>query len=125
MARLGIVFGLTLFGLSVLGMVMSNSKSPIQFYPMMIGIPVQLCGVIALNPHRRKHAMHVAAALASIGAVLGVAYAIFASVRWARGRLIDEHAFIMIASMAVICLVFTALCIMSFAESRRRKQPTG
>ena len=69
MARVGIVFGLLLCGLTVVGMVGTTVKSPMQFIPMMLGVPILFSGVVALNPHRRKHAMHAASAVAILGAV--------------------------------------------------------
>ena len=65
MARVGIIFGLLLCGLTIAGLVGTTVKSTILFIPMMIGIPTLFCGVVALNPHRRKHAMRVSATIAS------------------------------------------------------------
>ena len=63
MARLGIFFGLILVGISLAAMLQTPQKAPSQFYSMMFGIPTFFCGIVALNPHRRKQAMTVATLL--------------------------------------------------------------
>ncbi|MEM8669628.1 MAG: hypothetical protein AAGG48_19025 [Planctomycetota bacterium] len=118
MARVGIVFGLILCGLTFAGLVGTELKMPTQFYPMMLGIPVLFCGVVALNPHRRKHAMHVTAGLALLGTVAGT----MGSVRWlTKDGTADRYALLITAAMAVICLCLLGTCIASFRAARRRK----
>jgi len=67
MARLGIIFGLILFGISIFAMLQTPQKTPSQFYSMMFGIPIFFCGLVALNPHRRRHAMLIACMVAMFG----------------------------------------------------------
>ena len=71
MARIGIIFGLALCGLTVACLVQSTTKSPYQFIPMILGIPMLFLGVVALNPHRRRQAMNVAASVSTMGLVVG------------------------------------------------------
>ena len=61
MARTAIVFGLLLCGLTLYGLFASMLKSPLQFVPLMFGIPVFLCGIVGLNPHRQRLASFIAA----------------------------------------------------------------
>lgn len=119
MARAGIVFGLILCGLTFVGLVGTELKIPTQFYPMMLGIPVLFCGVVALNPHRRKHAMHVTAALALIGTVAGAA----ASVAWIfNDDQTDRYDLLLTGSMSLVCLGLLISCIVSFRNARKRKK---
>lgn len=117
MARVGIVFGLILCGLTFAGLVGTELKMPTQFYPMMLGIPVLFCGVVALNPHRRKNAMHITATLALVGTLAGI----FGSIQWlVRSGVEDRYPLLLTASMAIVCLCLFAMCIASFRWSRKR-----
>jgi phosphate/sulfate permease len=123
MARVGIVFGLLLCGVTFLGLVGTLVKSPTQFYPMMLGIPVLFCGVVALNPHRRKHAMHVATGVALLGAVVGGGCAVYGVFELAGGEEVNQYALGLVAAMSAICAVFVAICVASFIRARRRMVP--
>ena len=102
-------------------MVGTPAKSPTLFVPMMLGIPVLFCGVVALNPHRRKHAMHTACVIALLGAFGGGARAVFCMVEFAGGNGIDGYGLNVIIGMSLICVVFVVICIISFIQTRRRK----
>ncbi len=102
-------------------MVGTPIKSPTQFIPMMLGIPVLFCGVVALNPHRRRHAMHVASAIGLLGAVAGAARAMYCLLELAGGNEIDRYGFKVIVAMSGICTIFVVICVVSFIQTRRRK----
>jgi sugar phosphate permease len=102
-------------------MVGTPIKSPTQFIPMMLGIPVLFCGVVALNPHRRRHAMHVASAIGLLGAIAGAARAMYCLLELASGNEIDRYGFKIIGAMSVICTIFVMICVVSFIQARRRK----
>ena len=121
MARVGIVFGLLLCGLTLLGLVTTLAKSPVQFVPMMLGIPVLFCGVVGLNPHRRKHAMYVASAIALLGTIGGVGLCIERTMRWMRLGQTDQHTFYIIVAMTVVSLALLVVCVISFFQDRRRR----
>ncbi len=120
MARIGIIFGLLLCGLTVVGLVEWTAKSPIQFLPMMLGIPILFCGVVALNPHRRKQAMQVAVTIATLGVVIAGCRALYTTIRWASGDPINRFAFKMVLATGVVCVVFVGWCVLSFVQGRRR-----
>ena len=118
MARFGIVFGLLLCGLTVVGLV-TSVKVPAQFIPMMIGIPIMICSIVGLNPHRRKQSMHGAASVGLLGLVVGA----FLSISLGR-RLPDESidvVFRVVLALAVLCLVFVTVCVISFLQARARR----
>ncbi len=122
MARVGIIFGLLLCGLTFVGMVETTVKSPILFIPMMIGIPTLFCGVVALNPHRRKHAMRAAATLALLGLSVGTIRSSVWTMRWIRDEQVLRYAFSLNVALMVISGTFFLICITSFLQDRRRRQ---
>lgn len=102
-------------------MVGIPAKSPTLFVPMMLGIPVLFCGVVALNPHRRKQAMHAACAIALLGAIAGGAQTALCMVDLAGGNEIDRYGLNVIVAMSVVCVIFVVVCVISFIQTRRRK----
>lgn len=120
MARIAIVFGLLLCAMTVSGLVVSTSKSPYQFVPMIQGIPILFCGVVALNPHRRRHAMHASAMIAALGCFVGGMRSLSIAIRWFRGNDINGFAFQLVTLMTSVCLIFLILCVISFINARRR-----
>lgn len=121
MARVGIIFGLLLCGLTVVGLVSSLSKIPVQFIPMMLGIPILFCGVVALNPHRRKYAMRVSVILAALGTVAGGGRASYAAFRWFSGESINVFALKMVLAMSAVCIAFIILSVLSSVQAGRRQ----
>ena len=121
MARVGIIFGLLLCGLTIAGLVGTTVKNPILFVPMMIGIPTLFCGVVALNPHRRKHAMRVAGALALLGTCIGGIRGLVWLSRWMRDEQVQQYAVYMNLVLFTISGVFLSICIASYLLDRRRR----
>ena len=119
MARFGIVFGLLLCGLTFVGLVGTSDKIPAQFFPMMLGIPILFCGVVALNPHRRKAAIEVALLISGAGAIGGLVRVAYCLIGFA-GPEFSRYAFNLIVLMTAICTVFTAICLVSFRSLRRK-----
>jgi apolipoprotein N-acyltransferase len=122
MARVGIVFGLVLCGLTAVALVWTPVKSPTQFIPMMLGIPILFCGVVALNPHRRRHAMHAASGIAMLGTVGGAGTSSYWLMTLAGGEVIDRNSLNLVVAMTIVCAVFVAVCVVSFISTRRRKR---
>ena len=69
MAKVAIIFGIALVLLGVVGYFSADAdhRSVTAFIPAFVGAPLVLCGVIAMNPAVRKHAMHFAAVLGLLG----------------------------------------------------------
>jgi hypothetical protein len=91
---------------------------------MMLGIPLLFCGVVALNPHRRKQAMHVASIVALLGAVIGGGCAIFGLFEIAGGHAVNRYMLRLVAAMSVICAAFVTICLASFVRARRSRTAT-
>ncbi|TWT93942.1 hypothetical protein [Stieleria varia] len=105
MARVGILFGVLLCALTAVALMTSMAKSPAQFVPMMLGIPIQFCGVVGLNPHRRRSAVSVAAGIAVLGVLLG-AGTIMQWIPEIRDHQSDEQQLLVTSVMLLMCLVF-------------------
>lgn len=123
MARVGIVFGLLLCGLTIAGLVGTVSKAPAQFIPMMFGIPIFFCGVVALTPTRLKYSMHSAATVGLIGVLVGGGLAVFTGMRLSDGVEINAYVFKLVLAMAILCLVFVGICTVSFLQARKSIKP--
>ena len=123
MSRFAIVTGLLLCGLTFVGLVWSMQKMPTQFYPMMLGIPILFCGVVGLNPHRRRYSMYVAAALALIGTLAGGSGTIMAAFRMFRGVEVNRIAFDIVLMMTTVCLIFAFSSLASLILEHRRRTP--
>ena len=118
MAKPTIVIALLLIALGAYGYSQSESKSLTAFIPGFFGAPILLCGVLALNPARRKHAMHGAAAVGLLG-FLGSAGRLPSLLNKpdATKLAINTHI-----GMAVLCLLFVVLCVRSFIAARKEMQ---
>ncbi|MFG0263124.1 MAG: hypothetical protein ACF788_12100 [Novipirellula sp. JB048] len=125
MARIAILFGLLLCTVTLAALIVSMQKMPAQFCPMMLGIPMLFCGVVGLNPHRRRLAMHVAAAIALLGALTGGGNTLFALVRSLRGIEVNSLGIRVLVVMTVLCVVFLLFSLVSFIQTRRRRMSAG
>src|SRR5262245_24065867 len=67
MASTTIVFGLLLTLLGLAGYFLTGTSSLTALIPAIFGVPLLLLGFVARSEHSRKHAMHVAALLGTIG----------------------------------------------------------
>ena len=110
MARVGIIFGLLLCGVTVAGLVDNLQKTPTQFFPMMLGIPILFCGVVALNPHRRRHAMTAAMTIAGLGLSVGALRIATMGFRWMTAQPVSGLRLQITLAMTAVCLVFAVAC---------------
>lgn len=121
MARVGIVFGLLLCTLAFVGLCGSPYRLPTQFAPMIFGIPIFFCGVIGLNPHRRRLSMNSAFVIGLTGLLGSGGRAIYSWMMISRGETINQYAFRLLIAMAVLCLSFLIAWGISYTVIRRRK----
>ncbi len=106
MERVAIVFGLILCGLTVFGLLVSPLKPPAVFVPLLFGIPALLCGVVSLNPHRRRVGMGLAAGIGGLGAIVGGLKASFLLFGFLSGDGVNRLAFGIVLAMVVACAAF-------------------
>jgi hypothetical protein len=97
--------------------------SPTRFIPLAAGVPLFICGIIALNPLWRKHAMHIAAMIGLLGTLACAGRGIPSAIKWAGGEAPKNAlAFWMVVAMGLLCALFLFLCIRSFIQARRQRQ---
>ncbi len=125
MAKITIIIGGLLILLGLLGYFVlqapdeEGAKSITAMIPAFFGLPIVICGVIALNEGLRKHAMHGAVLLGLLG-VLGALGRPASKVMAGEFELNSASSVQLI--MAFICLVFEILCIKSFISARKNRE---
>lgn len=122
MPVVSIVFGLLLSGLGAYFYLNAapEYRSFTALIPAFFGVPLILCGLVALKESMLKHAMHAAAVIGLVGFIGGVANLVRAAVGGAILSM-DNPKVQASAGMAVLCLIFVGLCVNSFIQARRRR----
>ena len=93
----------------------TDKKSPTSLIPAFFGAPILICGVLALNPNRRKHAMHGAVTVGLLG-FLGSASML---PKTFKADPVSQLKLTTQGGMAVLCLLFVILCVRSFIAARK------
>jgi fucose 4-O-acetylase-like acetyltransferase len=126
-AKLAIWFGVALIVLGVVGFALTGHVHPTALIPAWFGIALGVCGMLANTPDARRRMlwMHIAVTIALVGFIFpavraGMAIARFvgsnaAPTAAAKNAVHEELA------MALICLVFTGMCVRSFIAARRTR----
>jgi hypothetical protein len=119
MPTLSVMFGAVL---TLLGLVAyyrpdliagGNPEQPTALAPAGVGVLLLLAGVIGMvAPTARKHAMHLAAAVALLG-TLGGLVPVFL-----RNFDLSQTAVRVGLGMAILSVLFLALCVNSFVQAR-------
>jgi len=116
-----IIIGVILDALGILAYVLTGMESLTALIPSIFGTIILVCGILALiRPAWRKHAMHVAAAVALLGFVAVMARtggkipALFA------GEAVEPSATAVWVQLtfALISFIFLMTCIRSFVAAR-------
>jgi hypothetical protein len=98
------------------------SSAPTALIPAYIGFVLLVCGILALKPGVRKHAMHAAAAIALL-AFLATIPGLISLFQWiAGGSPIRPLAIISKSITSLLSLAFVLVCIRSFISARRKRQ---
>lgn len=118
-AKITIALGIVLTILGVGGYFSTDQASVTALIPTFFGVPLIVLGILALNEHRRKHAMHAAVMLGLLG-LIGSAVMPLKTLFSGTG-IQRPTAFAMQVIMAVLCAIFVGLCIKSFVDARRRR----
>jgi hypothetical protein len=121
MAPIAIVFGILLSALGGGMYVYTGMVSVTALIPAFFGIALILLGALALNDKVRMHAMHLAALIGLVGFAMPAFMVIKGMAGGDEFNLAKGEQ----AAMAVICLIFLAMCIKSFIDvrmARKRKE---
>lgn len=118
MASTTIVFGLLLVLLGLAGRFLTSTGSVTALIPAFFGIPLIVLGFIARAERVRKHAMHGAVVIGVIGVIGALGSLLGSSLPFA------ERSTVAVSSqlgMALLMVVFVALCVRSFIAARRAR----
>ena len=97
----------------------NKGKSPTALIPAFFGFPLLIMGTIGLIDSMRKHAMHVAAAVALLGTVGGLANGV-RSLMSESDTAATKATFSLI--LGALCLVFLVAAINSFRAARKSRE---
>ncbi len=120
MARLARVTGIVLIVLGAVYFVLTGSAHPTSLIPAIFGVLLLVCGLLANteDAKRRMLWMHIAVTVGLLGFLFpgfraGKALAGSAALTAVQHTAATEELI-----MALICAVFTALCVRSFIAAR-------
>lgn len=123
MAKLTLVFAVVLIALGLIGFIGTGSAHPTALIPAILGLLLGIFGALAITPNegRRKLFMHINVTLGLLG-FLGT---IMGLIQWfqmlAGAAVKNPPATESKAAMALICLIYVALCVRSFIAARRTR----
>lgn len=120
-----VFFGVLLCGLSSFTAVLTGDgfKLGTWLIPAGFGIVLILLGLLASRGGKvRKHAMHTAALVGTIGALLCLFRGTGGIVNLMNDKEVNMLAFGMVWSMAIICLTFVGTCVQSFIAARKARE---
>ena len=118
MARLTMVFGGLLMVLGIVFFCVTGSAHPTALIPTWFGVVLVLAGFLANTEDSKKRMlwMHIAVTVGLLGFVFPGARVVMAMVHGKSGPAVLEQEL-----MALVCVVFTGLCVRSFVEARRTR----
>lgn len=127
MAKVTMVFGVMLVVLGIGFYFATGSVAPTSLIPAAFGIVLLICGVLANSPepHKRMLWMHVAVTVGLLGFLFPGFMTVKAMVKahgasFARPLAVAEQGI-----MAIVCLIFVALCVRSFIAARRTRNASA
>jgi hypothetical protein len=128
MNKITIVFGVLLLGLAAYGYLGADpdQRSFTALIPAAVGLPLLVCGLLALKDSLRKAAMHVAVVFGLLGALAAGARGLpRIDTLLADDPQGNPRAVVMVLIMFALCTVFVVLCVKSFIDARRRQASQG
>jgi uncharacterized membrane protein len=119
MPQTAVVFGVLLCLIGVGFYAGTGAASVTALIPAFLGLPLVVAGLLARREGLRRHAMHAAALLGTLG-ILGSLRGVAKLPALLTGADVARPAAVFAQSItAVVCLVFVALCVRSFVSARR------
>ena len=123
MAKVTLVFAVLLVALGLVGFLGTGSQHPTALIPAVLGLLLGLFGALALspNPGRRMLFMHINVTLGLLG-FLGTVMGLIQWFAMLGGKVVkNPPATESKAAMALLCLVYVALCVRSFIAARKAR----
>lgn len=122
MPQTSVIFGLAMCGLTVFGMMGSPEKLATAFIPMMLGIPLFFCGIVSLNPHRRKSWMWVAGIVAVLGLVTSFGRLAHQLVKIWEHEWVNRFSLGLLWGVFGLCLVYLVVLAFDLLRQHRRRR---
>jgi hypothetical protein len=123
LAKLTIWFGVLLAAVSLGFWIVMGRTETAALHPAGVGLLLILCGALANtdNPKKRMLWMHIAVTFGLIGFLIT---GIRAAIELAKGTAmsVNPMGFEERVVVALICLVYVALCVRSFIAARRARK---
>ena len=116
---------LTLLGVGTYFGSPDANPSKTALIPSVFGVLLLVCGLGALRPSWRKHAMHAVASIGLLGALAASGRGVMAVSKLVGGAEVNKTALTSVLLMAAICWLLVALCVNSFIAARRRQAAAG
>jgi uncharacterized membrane protein len=121
MPRVTVVFGALLSIVGVGFFAGTGARAVTALIPVFLGVPLIAAGLVARREGLRRHAMHAAALLGTLG-LLGTLRGAFRLPSLLAGAAVARPAAVVEQAVtALLCLVFVGLCIRSFVNARRAR----
>jgi hypothetical protein len=119
-ARLTQVFGAILVVLGIAYFVATGTTHPTSLIPAGFGLVLFVCGVLAKteDAKRRMLWMHIAVTVGLLGFLMTAFMGGKALTHWSALAPVHQTAATEQLAMAVICAIFTGLCVRSFIAAR-------
>lgn len=126
MAKITLVFAALLILLGVGAYFVTGMQSWTALIPAIAGALLLVCGLIAQDPAKRKHAMHAAVLLAVLGIAGGIP-GVIKLIRWGTtGAEPARPAAAWVQGiMSALLLPYVVLCVKSFVDARRKGTMSG
>lgn len=124
MAKLTMVFGVLLFLLGAGVFVSVGAHAPTSLIPAYFGLVLVVLGALANtdDAKRRMLFMHIAVTVGLVGFLFPFVRSIGGTLTLLQGgTVLRPLAVEESMAMALICLVYTALCVRSFIAARRKR----
>ena len=123
MAKVTLVFAVLFIALGLVGFIGTGSQHPTALIPAALGLLLGIFGALSFSPDakRRKLFMHINVTLGLLG-FLGT---IMGLIQWfqmlAGAPVKNLPATESKAIMAILCLIYVALCVRSFIAARKAR----
>ena len=123
MAKVTLVFAVLFIALGIVGFVGTGSQHYTALIPAALGLLLGIFGLVALSPDpgRRKLFMHINVTLGLLG-FLGTLMGLVDYLRSLGGMALkNPPATESKAIMALLCVIYVALCVRSFIAARKAR----
>jgi hypothetical protein len=123
MAKVTVVFAALFIALGVAGYIGTGSEHPTALIPAALGLLLGIFGALSFSPDagRRKLFMHINVTLGLLG-FLGTVMGLIQWIQMLGGAVVkNPPATESKAAMALLSLVYVALCVRSFIAARKAR----